>query len=697
MFSDPADLTWACVCRFKNALSLVAVIALLVATLPAQDSPPTAVANGPDDQNGVTLVADGFDGSGSLLHRQITEDLDGGGWHSTNSANAPRRENGLLVSGGIGSLGAITLPPLSPHGEVTITAALVLRNGPALMMGFADTVQPLTTGDAGPLVQITGDGRLFVLQDKTTTLGEAAIAAPLGAQQPVTLIIRYRLGDKTVVISTGDKQVLQVTLNAVPATPHRCVAIAFAAVDANSGPVLDALRVAYVPLARPVPMVPHETVVVQDTSLAGITKAILDANATSGPEHLVEVSIPKGDYHFKPSPKTKEHLFPRFGLHHLIINWNDSTITIHDPELGLHNLSAGRAVTVRNIASVDYAADHLPFTQGTVRAVDHEAGRFDVEIDAGYPLPTNEFFTRSRAGESWGQIIDPTKPGLRPRSAAMEYWITQVAPVAGRTFRYVMKTPLRGFEVGSRFVDCPRAGNALFRIFDGKDVRLENITGHSSPHFWSMIYHSTVSYHRVRVLLKPGRLMTANGDLVTGVGNKLWMEHCEFEGNADDICHQFRGEATYINHTIFRNNRRFGVWFNTGEFGVVTNCQFDGIGSFAITGMKEPGMEDAIRFASRNILCVGNRFQNLWAEAISTQAIHSREDPAAQWNTYWRIARNASTSPLRIRNATDVRCVANTDGSEGQAIIKVDSARTVGIVITDTTGQTTFPPDPPQK
>jgi hypothetical protein len=681
----------------RSAIRIVAVIALLVTALPAQESPNGTAANSRDHENGITLVEDGFDGSGSLLDRQITEDLDGGGWQITDLTNQPRRSNGRLVSGGAGSLGSIMLPPLSPHGEVTITAALVVRKGPGLMLGFTDTVHPLTAGEAGPLVQVSGDGRVAVLQDRTTTLGEGTIESPWSAQEPVTLFIRYRLWDKTMVVSANGRYLLQVAMKAIPTIPHRCFAIAFAGVDADTGPALDALHITYLPLHRPVPMVPQRTVEVQDTTLAGINKAITDANATSGPDHIVEISIPTGDYHFTPSEHTKEHLFRLFGLHHLIINWNQSTITIHDPTLGLHNLSAGRNVTVKNIAAVDFPDDNLPFTQGTVRAFDPASRSFDLEIDAGYPLPTNGFFARARAGESWGQLIDAKNPGRRQPGAVMEYWITDVQPVMGRVFRYVLKTALNGFAIGSRFADCPRTGNALFRLFDAKDVRLENITGHSSPHFWSMVYNSTVSYDRVRVLLKPGRLMTANGDLVTGTGNKLWLDHCEFEGNADDICHQFRGEATYIANTIFRNNRRFGVWFNTGEFGVVTNCQFDGIGSFALTGMKEPEMDENLRFATRNVLCVGNRFQNLSTDAIVIHSMHTREDSSPHWNTYWRLARNVSSAPFRIRNATDVRCVANSNGTDGQATINVDPAKTVGVVVYDNLNRRTFPPDPPTK
>lgn len=652
---------------------------LLLAPLPAQEA--TSLASNQSD--GVTLIRDLFEGSGSLPSSKPAEDIDGNGWKIPVGAPGPSRDQGHLVSGGAESYATIGLPPLSPHGELTITASLLLRAGPALMLGFTDDFQHAKPDTAGPWLRIDGQGRLSIQQKLNTPLSEATIAPGPGQ---VALRIRYRLWDQAVDVSVDGKDLLRAAIKTPPSSPYRFFSLAYEATEASSGPALDALQINYLPLARPEPKSAHRKLLVQDTTLAGITKAITEANAASGPDNLIEVSIPSAHYHFSPDATVKEHLFRLFGLHDLIINWNHSTITIHDPALGLHNLSAAKNVTVANIASVDFPEDNLPFTQGTVRAIDPASHSFDLEIDPGYPLPTHDFFRHARQEESWGQLIDPESPGRRPAGAALEYWIKDVQAVAQRTFRYTLKTPPAGFKVGSRFADCPRTGNPLFRIFDAQNVRLENITGHSSAHFWAMVYGSSLSCQRVQVLLKPGRLMTSNGDIITGTGNRLWMEHCRFEGNADDICHQFRAEAAFISHCLFRNNRRFGLWLNTAQFAVVQNCQFDGLGSYALTGMKEPGMNEEIAFASRNVLCVGNQFQNLNTEAIFLHSSHSQEDSSPHWNTYWRLVDNQTSAPIRIRNATNIRCVGNTSAAGTPAKIEVDPSRSAAIVVVDREG-----------
>jgi hypothetical protein len=625
--------------------------------------------------DGITLLRDEFTGGGSVLKSIPAEDLDGSGWQTSDAKTEPRRENGQLVSGGEGSVAAIMLPPLSPHGEVTVTLTLELRPGPGLMLGFTDAVHHPKDGAGGPLLRISGEGRMAVHQDAGTRLGEAVI--PRGLKKPVTLVIRYRLWDKTVIASCNDKEIARAVLATAPAVPHRCFAIAYEAKDAKSGPALETLRIDYVPVARPEPMAPHRAVVVQDTTLAGITKAIAAANSMSGPDNIVEVSIPKGDYRFLDADGVKDaQVFLALGLKYLIINWNDSTITIGNPDRGLFSLSHGKHVTVRNIAGIDYPTDNLPFTQGTVRAMNEAARTFDLEIDEGYPLPNNDFFARAlKGGQNWGQLIDPTRPGARAPGSAMEYYIKDIQPLQGRIFRFVADRQLFGFRVGGRYAHCPRAGNEIFRIFGAEDIRLENITGHSCANFWSMIYTSSISYHNVKVLMKPGRLMSVNGDIATGNQNKLWIEDCLFEGNADDVCHQNQGLGTFITNTMFRNSRRFGVWFNSGEFGVVKDCQFDGLGSYAVCGMKDPQGKTNVPYASRNMLISRNSFQNLKDDAIFLTWTYTLNDPSPDWNAYWRIVGNSSTAPTRIVNANAVRCVGNSNSTGRPAQIEVDKNR----------------------
>lgn len=637
---------------------------------------------------GLLLFHDTFAGTGPLLAGNRREDVHGDGWQVTDQSRQPRRDGGVLVSGGAASTASLQLPPISPHGEITITARLLLRGSAAVSLGLAKAEGGFLGTENGPFVQVTGDGGLRICTpagDRT----QANLARTTGATDwPMTLVLHHRLWNRTLRVSADGVHLASLTLPKTTGDANRWLTIAFDAANTQGSPAIDALRVDYVPVPRPAKLVPHRTVTVTDTTREGILAAIHAANATSGPDNIIEVSIPKGDYVFTvPQGTQRDHVFSTYGLKHMIIDWNGSSITIAEPDLGFQCLSDGNNVTVRNIASVDYPQDNLPFTQGTVRAIDTATRTFDLEIDAGFPQPDNAYFSSRtpKNSEHWGQLVDAEHPGRQPAGVKREYWIKEIRRLENGLFRYTLnESQMPGFRIGSRFADCPRSGNEIFRVFTANHVRLENITGHSCPNFWSMIYFTNISYHNVQVRLKPGRLMTANGDLVTGVDNLLWMERCRFEGNADDICHQFRGRGTFITDTEFRDNRRFGVWFNTGGFGVVKDCLFDGVGFHAISGMKEPGMDEGGQFGSRNIICVGNRIRNVRDPGIFLNSCHTRSDGSPHWNTYWRLLRNSSSTPLRIHNATDVRLVDNTSESGAPARIDVDPQKTRAIDIVST-------------
>lgn len=632
---------------------------------------------------------DSFNSSGPLLESVAQEDIHGDGWKSANPALQPLRDNGLLVSGGVNSTASLQLPPLSPHGELSVSMRVLLRGNASFSLGLTTGASSYFAEGDGPFVQVMGDGRLALCANTGSRI-QTTLAKPDGTyEHSVALVMLHRLWSHSLSVYADGTEIVTMAMPKSVGESNRWLTISFASADAKGAPGLDALRVDYVPVPRPVKPVPHRTVQVTNATREGILKAIWAANATSSPDNIVEINIPKGDYLFTvPQGTERSHVFSTYGLKHMIIDWNGSNITIAEPDLGFQCLSDSRNVTVRNIASIDYPQENLPFTQGTIRAIDTEARTFDLEIDDGFPQPDNAYF-RSRTpknSEHWGQLVDAEHPGRQPVGAKREYWIKGTRRLENGMFRYTLKEPeMPGLQVGSRFADCPRSGNEIFRVFKANNVRLENITGHSCPNFWSMIYFTSISYHNVQVRLKPGRLMTANGDLVTGVDNTLWMEHCRFEGNADDICHQYRGRATFITDTEFRDNRRFGVWFNTGGFGVVKDCLFDGVGFHAIAGMKEPGMDEGGQFGSRNIICVGNRILNVRDPGIFLNSCHTRSDRSSHWNTYWRLLRNSSTTPMRIHNATDVRLVDNRDGSGAPARIDVDPEKTKDIEIVSTT------------
>jgi hypothetical protein len=609
------------------------------------------------------LVRDDFSGAGDITSSPVEEDVHGGAWKTVAPLSGPTRSgDGKLLSGGPNSVAAIALPPISPHGELTVTARLQLQsNDQWLGLGFTDSVHRLSDTSKAVWARFRGDGKVD-LQDHSSP-AQTAVAGPgNGPMRTVTAKLIYNIGQNRVTTYIDDIKAHDSVATTSPlGAPYRYFAIEFPGDTTQGSPSVDSILVEYIPRPRPLKMVANTTLTVTDTTAAGITSALKEAQKIASPTNIVEVSIPKGDYLFNGGADPQ--IFWVFSLNNMIINWNNSSITLADPKYGLMMLSSTENCTVKNIASIDYPADNLPFTQGTVTAVNASDGTFDLEIDSGFPSPMNAYFTKGRELEDWGQFIDPKIPG-RAAGKYLEYWVTEVTPLGGQLYRYKTSTALDGVAPGFRFADLPRGGGyELFRVMESKDITLENITVYSASGFVTNSAKTTaLNFIDVDVRIKPGRIMSTNADVATGrwFGIGVWIENSYFEGSADDICHQMESEGIFVTHSTFKNNRRYGVWFNNSQHGVVKDSTFEGIGREAILGFKD-GLTGV--YSSKNIIVHNNTITASRTAPISTGDGYQSDTGDSQLNTYWRIINNTIDNPggpgVLVRNADDVLFFGN--------------------------------------
>jgi len=628
----------------------------------------------------LTLLKDDFNGSGSILLSEPRINIHGDKWKAVgNQLTAPIRDGtGRLTTNQPRSLAAMMLPPLSPHGELTVSAELKPGSGGnALVLGLYGEPENEDALPSGPMVRITDNGTLTILQDADTTVAEAPFLLPDPPNDSVNVVLLYTIRDNTLTASINGNEIATAVLESNDSDPPRNFVTILDTSNTNDAVAINSLRIDYVPVPRPQPMVADHIIRVTDTSREGIMEAIRQAGTTSSPTNIVQVDIPRGDYRFNISDDSERRIFtvPRQSSH-VIIDWNESNIIIETPLAGLFNLGYRlEHVTVRNIASLDYPDDNLPFTQGTVLELDRAAKTAVVEFDEGFPLPNSHYFTTVSDGllhHGMLALIDPDHPGRIQRGARLNYHLSAAEHLEGRRYHYTFQTDLGGVRVGSRFIWSNRGGetNQMFRIMGSDDIRLENITAHTASHFFIMLYDSRVALQNVSLVPKQGRLISGIADGATGLRNLLWVENCLFAGAMDDLVHQHLGKGTFIANSDFYNSRRFGVWFNTSEHGVVTGSRFVGLCGNAIVGMKEPGMREDITFASRNIICYNNHIDEMFAgiPAISLSAIHTRQHDSAHWNHYWRIVDNETPYPIRIQNATDVRGEGNRNGEDPASI-----------------------------
>ncbi len=218
-------------------------------------------------------------------------------------------------------------------------------------------------------------------------------------------------------------------------------------------------------------------------------------------------------------------------------------IVIANPTLGAFNVAISTNVTVRDLV-VDY--DPLPFCQGTIRAVDREAGHFDLEVEAGYPTPDAENFASAHEQYGkWGMIVD--RATRRIKAGTPDHYMTpRWEPVSGRVWRFFPKDAhhrrnLQFMHPGDAYVHLARGHAGAVLMAHGCDgVRFEKVIIHSSPGLAVGLVgnRGEIVVRGLDVQFPPNttRLLTTNADGVHCQQNRAGplIEHCYFEGMADD-------------------------------------------------------------------------------------------------------------------------------------------------------------------
>ena len=219
----------------------------------------------------------------------------------------------------------------------------------------------------------------------------------------------------------------------------------------------------------------------------------------------------------------------------LIIDGGGAELVIHNPKMGLLNISVSKRVIVRNL-SVDY--DPLPMTQGWVRAVDAESREFEVEIAAGFDLPGRDHFVSAQI--KWGIFKDRSRPRAlkhgSPNMCPLDGW-QKVAP---RRFRYQTARwyPMDTIEPGDPFVQLARVNTSpIVSFWQSEDVTLDRIRVLASPGAGFAAQRCTrLNLLGVHVEPAEGRWQCLCADGFYCIANRTgpWIENCVFDATGDD-------------------------------------------------------------------------------------------------------------------------------------------------------------------
>lgn len=283
------------------------------------------------------------------------------------------------------------------------------------------------------------------------------------------------------------------------------------------------------------------------------------------------VLVPAGRYlfdSFHPGGGNT-HLFLR-DLRDLSLEGEADTVLVMRKIGPALRLQGCRNVAVRNIA-IDY--DPLPFTQGTIVAVDAEKSTFDMELERGYPDPTQPYFLK--AVHLRGTVRHP-RTGDIDRSTG-DPRVAKITKLGGGRYRLTVANNrqqtvpglTRRFRKGYRFVLNARAtpGGAPAVIVTGSShVTLDKVRVYAS-YSHTFLAPECDGLKMLGCVAEPlpgsGRLACNNADGFHCPNNRKGplMEACRFRRVNDD-CFNFYGRAHCLAHskspTAFTLDQRVG-------------------------------------------------------------------------------------------------------------------------------------------
>jgi hypothetical protein len=261
------------------------------------------------------------------------------------------------------------------------------------------------------------------------------------------------------------------------------------------------------------------------------------------------LALDKGVYRLDQFAGVRCHLELK-RIRGLTIDGNGSTLLLH-PRNSAFDLYRCTNVVVRGFV-IDF--DPLTFTQGTIAAIDPEAGTFDLNLHPDYPLPPPDDLLKKKLGEGgwrWGTVMDPVARHRR-WGMADHFFIESVNMIKERTCRITVTRPyaaqLRPVRAGDRFFLPLLLIESEFRahghnivITESNNCTVEDVTIHTARSGMNYLLsrnEGRVTLRNNRIAFKPDstHICTSWRDGVHCKDNRVGplIEGCFFEGMLDD-------------------------------------------------------------------------------------------------------------------------------------------------------------------
>lgn len=227
-------------------------------------------------------------------------------------------------------------------------------------------------------------------------------------------------------------------------------------------------------------------------------------------------------------------VFDLNGVKNKTILGNGAELIVEPDILGLQ-IKFSENVLVKDLK---FDSDPLSWTQGKIKAIDAANKKFTLEIDNGYPIPTNIY---SNAGnqQPWGMIWEPVEYTIKNELV----FIASSRNVSGNTVELSVQdqNALNNMNVNDRFtVDVFGVGGSFNSISESKNISCQNLSFYATRAVVFALTDNVGLIHMDAVDLrrKPGtnRLLSCYRDGFHCARNTQGpvIENCYIDGLCDD-------------------------------------------------------------------------------------------------------------------------------------------------------------------
>lgn len=239
-----------------------------------------------------------------------------------------------------------------------------------------------------------------------------------------------------------------------------------------------------------------ETVVFTDTSVptptpstnsavifdGGDAEAFHNALQTAANNPGATLEIKNGVYRLNPAKDYDRPTPPHFrarGLNDVTIEGNNSKFVFSDPTHAGIDFFTSSGITIRDL-TFDY--DPLPFTQGTIRAIDEDGKQLTIELDAGFPsLDHRMFDIASRVWASVHTSDGEFIQGIRQPGDPDKHF-SAIERRGDRRFSLSLSqhSDMLGLTPGRKLVIVARGFGHILRFYKVDQPLVENVRGRTS-------------------------------------------------------------------------------------------------------------------------------------------------------------------------------------------------------------------------